>query len=72
MVVDSGETQVLKRQVAHLLHRRVDVNLAGLDLLQQLSEMFGLYESPPGYLLIVYAALRRLAHEATRTTFSVQ
>jgi hypothetical protein len=37
MMIDTGKAEVFEGQVAHPLHRLVDLNLARLDLLQQVS-----------------------------------
>ena len=47
MMVHPGESQVLERQVAKPLHGLIDVDLAALDLLQQLFHMFRLNRLRP-------------------------
>jgi hypothetical protein len=39
MMIHLGESQILKRQVTHPVHRGVDVDCSGAHLFQQLAEM---------------------------------
>ena len=46
MMIDLGEAQIFKREVAQALDGRVDIHCSGADLFEQTAQMILIHTSP--------------------------